>query len=89
MGVRMPGNAVVRSFVSETIVMDVDTGIYYRLDRERGAMLECLLDYGSIAAAAAALADAGWGTRHALVEELTVLFDELEKRALVERVIAA
>ena len=51
----LPEHVVIRSFVSETILLDVDNGLYYRLDATRGAMLECLLETGAVTESSRAL----------------------------------
>jgi len=86
----LPGHVVMRSFVLETILLDIETGLYYRLDAARGAMLECLLENGTITDAAWVLSRAGWGERGELVDELTVLCAALEELSLVgERTVPA
>ena len=86
--VDVPSHVVIRSFVSETILLNVENGLYYRLDRDRGVMLQCLVEHGGIGDAARALAGAGWGMTHEIVDELTALCAELEELLLV-RCIAA
>jgi hypothetical protein len=84
----LPNNVVSRSFVAETVLLDVETGRYFKLDRTAGAMLEALLGARSLAAAAGVLADQGWGAQEVLVADLAELCAQLEGLGLV-RLVAA
>ena len=79
----LPEHVVIRSFVSETILLDVENGLYYRLDATRGAMLECLLETGAVTESSRVLSQAGWGPGVELVAELTALCAELEELSLL------
>lgn len=79
----LPNNVIARSFVAETVLMDVNTGRYFKLDRTAGAMLDALLANPTVAAAATALAERGWGSEEVLVTDLGALCSELGAMGLV------
>ncbi len=58
LGVRVsvPQHVVHRSFPSETVVLNLQTGKYHGLNPTAGRMLEALAKEGSVRAAAAAVA---------------------------------
>lgn len=53
---RIPHAVVFRSFANETVVLNLDTGIYHGLNPTGGAMLETLERLGSVQEAANVLA---------------------------------
>ncbi len=79
----LPQNVIARTFVAETVLLDVDTGRYFKLDRTAGEMLDALLTERSLAAAAGTLAARGWGVADALVADLAELCRELEGLGLL------
>lgn len=79
----LPNNIISRSFVAETVLMDVNSGRYFKLDRTAGAMLDALLNRPTVAAAAAALSERGWGSEEVLVADLGALCTELGAMGLV------
>jgi len=87
--VRVPLHVVVRSFVTETVLMDVGTARYFSLDRVGGAMLAALVEHGIVAEAARALAVGGWGPAGEVEGDLSELARELEELGLLEVEIAA
>ena len=54
--VRIPRHVAYQSFVTETVVLDLDTGRYHELEHGAGALLAALESSASLALAAAALA---------------------------------
>ena len=80
---KLPANVVSRSFVAETVLLDVDTGRYFKLDRNAGEMLEVLVAAPSLAAAATRLAARGWGDADAVVADLAELCRELDSIGLL------
>src|SRR4029077_14445296 len=54
--VTVPQHVVYRSFPSETVVLNLQTGKYHGLNPTAGRMLDGLAQEGSVAAAAAAIA---------------------------------
>ena len=80
---KLPSNVVSRSFVAESVLLDVDTGRYFKLDRTAGEMLDVLVAEPSLAAAAVQLARRGWGVADLLVADLAELCRELEGLGLL------
>src|SRR3954462_11800232 len=80
---QLPQNVVSRAFVAETVLLDVDTGRYFRLDRTAGELPDALIAEPSVAAAARRLAARGLGTAEALVADLAELCAELEALGLL------
>jgi hypothetical protein len=56
LGVRVPQHVVHRSFPSETVVLNLQTGKYHGLNPTAGQMLDALAKEGSVRAAAASVA---------------------------------
>ena len=54
--VRIPQAVVYRTFAKETVVLNLDTGIYHGLNPTGGVMLDMLEKVGSVEEAAAVLA---------------------------------
>jgi hypothetical protein len=54
--VRIPQAVVYRSFANETVVLNLDTGIYHGMNPTGGNMLDVLDKVGSLREAAGALA---------------------------------
>ena len=54
--VRIPPNVVYRTFARETVVVNLETGMYHGLNRVGGRMLEILEQTPSIRAAAEKIA---------------------------------
>jgi hypothetical protein len=82
--VTVPQNVVYRSFPSETVVLNLDTGKYHGLNATAGSMLEALEQAPSVRHAARILAD-GYGLPHAVVEQdMCELCRLLADRGLIE-----
>jgi hypothetical protein len=79
----LPESIVARTFVAETVLLDVTTGRYFKLDRTAGAMLDALLANRSLSTAATALAGPAWGSEDALIADLAELCAELEGLGLL------
>ena len=79
----LPNHVVSRSFVSETVLLDVQSGRYFKLDASAGAMLDALLAERTLACAAVALAGRGWGSADRLLPDLAALGAELEALGLL------
>jgi hypothetical protein len=65
--VHVPDTTVYRAFVSETVVLNLETGAYHGLNPTAGRMLELLDELGSVET-----------TLNRLVEEFDLPRDELE-----------
>jgi hypothetical protein len=85
----LPNHVVSRSFVSETVLLDVQSGRYFKLDATAGAMLDALLRERTLAAAAVTLAGRGWGPADRLLGDLAALGEELASLGLLRLEVAA
>jgi hypothetical protein len=82
--VRVPQHVVYRSFPTETVALNLNTGKYHGLNATAGRMLEALERADSLRAAAAELA-AGYGQPQDVVEkDLCELCAALLERGLIE-----
>jgi hypothetical protein len=82
--ITVPQHVVYRSFPSETVVLNLNTGKYHGLNATAGRMLDALAKAPSVRAAAAAVAD-GYEQPQALVEQdMCELCRLLLDRGLVE-----
>jgi Coenzyme PQQ synthesis protein D (PqqD) len=81
---RLPQHVVHRSFVAETVVLNLKTGMYHGLNATAGRMLEALDGADTVAAAAATVASE-YGEDPAIVQaDLVELCRQLLDRRLVE-----
>ena len=81
--VALADHAVVQSFVSETVLMDVRAGKYFSLDEVGGAMLAALVETGEIHEAARRLSAGGWGELDEVETHLRELCGELDEIGLL------
>jgi hypothetical protein len=83
--VKMPQSVVFRSFPTETVVLNLQTGKYHGLNPTAGRMLQALTEAASVREAAAALA-AEYDAPAATIElDICDLCQNLLDRGLVER----
>jgi hypothetical protein len=81
---RLPQHVVHRTFVAETVVLNLRTGQYHGLNPTAGAMLEALGDASSVGAVIPTVA-AEYGIAEAQVEsDLVSLCRGLLERGLIE-----
>lgn len=81
--VRLPQHVVHRSFVSETVVLNLRTGKYHGLNPTAGKMLEALESADTVAAAVPALAS-GYGLEQQRIrDDLLALTRGLLGRGLI------
>jgi hypothetical protein len=86
---RLPQHVVHRSFVAETVVLNLETGKYHGLNPMAGRMLDVLNEAPSVRAAGTLIA-AEYGEDQATVEaDLMVFCRDLLDRKLVEIVDAS
>jgi hypothetical protein len=84
--VRMPQHVVCRSFVAETVVLNLQTGQYHGLNPTAGRMLEALQAAPTVGAAVPELA-AQYGVAQEQIErDLLALAGGLLERGLIETV---
>ena len=82
--IRVPEHVVYRGFVSETVVLNLQTGKYHGLNPSGGRMLEALERHGSVGPAAAALADDFEIPAGQLEQDLAEFCLSLSERGLIE-----
>jgi hypothetical protein len=83
--VKVPQSVVFRSFPTETVVLNLQTGKYHGLNPTAGKMLQALTEADSVRAAAAAVA-AEYDAPAATIEsDVCDLCQNLLDRGLVER----
>jgi hypothetical protein len=87
--VRVPQHVVYRDFAVETVVLNLNTGIYHGLNPTAGRMLTVLAKHGDIGAAASQLADEYQRPRAQIAADLETLCRELLTRGLIEAAPAA
>jgi hypothetical protein len=82
--IKVPQHVVYRSFPSETVVLNLETGKYHGLNATAGSMLDALERAASVRDAAAVVA-ADYGQPQAAVEEdMCELCSVLLARGLIE-----
>lgn len=82
--VRLPEHVVHRSFVAETVVLNLNTGQYHGLNPMGGRMLEAVTEAPTVRRAAEAVA-ADYGQDPATVQDDMVAFcTDLLQRGLIE-----
>lgn len=82
--VRVPQHVVYRSFVAETVALNLNTGKYHGLNPTAGRMLEVLDRAPTVGDAAATLAKEYDRRREEMAQDVCVLCEQLLERGLVE-----
>jgi hypothetical protein len=82
--VRVPPHVVYRTFALETVVVNLDRGVYHGLNRTAGRMLETLERTPSIREAAAKLAAEFGRPVEEIEADLYAFVSDLLDRGLVE-----
>jgi hypothetical protein len=82
--IRVPQHVVYRSFPSETVVLNLQTGKYHGLNATAGKMLEELVRAESVRAAAASLVKDYEQPRSVIEQDLCTLCNSLLERGLIE-----
>jgi hypothetical protein len=83
MRVEIPADVVLRSFVSETVVLNLDTGQYHALNPTGGRMVDVLVEADSVEAAAGILATEYARDEDEIVTDLCQFCADLEQRGLI------
>lgn len=83
MRARIPADVVLRSFVSETVVLNLDTGQYHALNPTAGRMVEALVEADTVGDAADVLVGQYDCAREELVADLCRFCADLERRGLI------
>jgi hypothetical protein len=81
----VPQSVVFRSFPTETVVLNLQTGKYHGLNPTAGRMLEALSESGSVRAAALALAGEYGAPVETIERDICELCQTLLERGLIER----
>ncbi|HET9184599.1 MAG TPA: PqqD family protein [Solirubrobacterales bacterium] len=84
--VRVPNTVVHRSFPSETIVLDLNAGVYHGLNHVAGRMLELLGERGRVRDVANRMAEEFDASPTEIQRDLCLLCQELLDRGLIELV---
>lgn len=82
--VRIPDHVVFRSFVQETVLLNVNTGKYHGVNPTGGRMLEILQERGSVAEAAEQLAQEYGRPLQEVQRDLSSFCAGLAERGLIE-----
>jgi hypothetical protein len=82
--IRIPQHVVFRSFVKETVVLNLDTGRYHGLNPTGGRMLEILRETPVVRDAATQLAREYGLPAEDIERDLVEFCDELASRGLIE-----
>jgi coenzyme PQQ synthesis protein D (PqqD) len=80
----IPDHVVYRSFVSETVILNLNTGRYHGVDPSGGVMLELLDKLESVEEASAALARKYGLPLEQAADDLCDFCVELNERGLIE-----
>ena len=84
--VRVPRHVVYRDFATETVVLNLNTGLYHGLNPTAGRMLKLLDEHGEVAAVATQLSNEYRRPRAQIAEDLDTLCRDLLARTLIEPV---
>ncbi len=82
--VRIPNHVVYRSFVHETVVLNLETGRYHGLNRTAGAMLAALEAAGSIRGAHQSLVGTFPDAGERLEQDLITFCEDAQQRGVIE-----
>jgi hypothetical protein len=82
--VRVPQHVVYREFVAETVVLNLNTGIYHGLNPTAGRMLKLLDEIGDTGAVVARLASEYRRPRSEIAADLETFCADLLARELIE-----
>jgi hypothetical protein len=80
---RIPQTVVYRAFAHETVVLNLDTGLYHGLNPMGGQMLDTLAKAATIGAAADALASEYEAPLEELQRDLCAFCEALAERGLL------
>jgi hypothetical protein len=84
--VRVPQHVVYREFIAETVVLNLNTGIYHGLNPTGGRMLKLLDELGDVGVVAARLAGEYRRPRSEVAADLETFCRDLLARDLIESV---
>jgi hypothetical protein len=81
--VKIPSHVVFRSFVEETVVLNLESGRYHGLNRTAGRMLELLGEHGDIDTVTDTLAGETGEPSERVGADLKALCESLAERGLI------
>jgi hypothetical protein len=84
--VRVPQHVVYRDFAAETVVLNLNTGLYHGLNPTAGRMLTVLDELGDVSATASRLSNEYRRPREEIAADLETLCRDLLARGLIEPV---
>ena len=84
--VRVPQHVVFKSFVSETVVLNLETGKYHGLNSTAGRMLEALDRLGNVEDVVAVLSEEFRIPSETLRADVDEFCEEMTQRGLLELV---
>src|SRR4051794_30336895 len=84
LNVGVPRHVVFRDFVSETVLLNIETGQYHGLDPVGGRMLQVLDQLGNVRGAAIALAEEFAQPLERIEQDLDEFCEALLTRGLLE-----
>lgn len=82
--IRIPDHVVRRAFVTETVVLNLQSGKYFGLNPTAGRMLDALEATASVPSAAEQVAEEYGRPVEEIHRDLNALCDELLARGLIE-----
>ena len=82
--VTIPQHVVFRTFVEETVVLNLESGRYHGLNPTAGRMLELLGELGDVDAVAARVADETGESPSRVADDLREFCSSLAERGLIE-----
>jgi hypothetical protein len=83
--VRVPDHVVYRDFAEETVMLNLDSGMYHGLNRTAARMIETLQSSVSVAAAVDSLASELEQPRERIEQDVLSLCRTLDDRGLIVR----
>ena len=83
--VRVPDHVVYRDFGDETVILNLDTGMYHGLNATAAAMVAALGESDSVGAAADRVAGDLGQPREVIESDILDLCRALSERGLIER----
>ena len=81
--VRIPQHVVFRAFVEETVVLNLETGLYHGLNAIGGRMIEVLAVDGDVTAAARQIAEETGAPEERVATDLDAFCADLLERGLI------
>lgn len=82
--VTIPDHVVFRTFVEETVVLNLETGTYHGLNRTAGRMLELLGELGTLAAVTERIVEETGEAAERVGPDLKAFCDSLAEKRLIE-----